>query len=342
MKIAIHHSKGSYSKSWIAYCEKNNIPFKIVDCYDSNIIDNLADCDALMWHHSHSNPKDVLFAKELLYSVEAAGKLVYPDSKSTWHFDDKLGQKYLLEAMGLPLVPAYAFYSKKDALSWIKNAEFPVVFKLRGGAGGRNVRLIKSKGHARRIIKMAFGSGIRQYDAIGGIKDKIRRYRLGLSPFIEVIKAFLHLTYPIRLEKSKGREKGYVLFQKFIPGCDSDIRVQMVGDRSWAMIRKVRENDFRASGSGDIDFDMSKVPTDAIAFSLQVARKLGMQSLAIDLLPYNGSYGIVEISYAFGIDEEELEFGYCDGNLVYHPGHINPFGWMIDDIMERFNNVREK
>ncbi|MFH1119645.1 MAG: hypothetical protein V1775_07455 [Bacteroidota bacterium] len=338
MKIAIHHQRGSYSQSWIDYCIKNNISYKIVNCYESDIISKLGDCDALMWHHSHSDPKDVLFAKELLFSVEAAGKLVYPDSRSTWHFDDKLGQKYLMEAMGLPLVPAYAFYDKTEALKWVENAEFPLVFKLRGGAGGRNVRLLRSRQQARRIIKKAFGRGIRQYDAIGGIKDKIRRYRLGLSPAKEVIKAFLHLVYPIRLEKSKGRDKGYVYFQKFIPGCDTDIRVQLVGDRSWAMIRKVRENDFRASGSGNIDFDMSKVPMDAIELSVMVARKLGMQSLAIDLLPYNGGYGIVEISYAFGIDEEELEFGYCDGNLIWHPGHINPFGWMIDDLIKKYNN----
>ena len=39
MKIAIHNSKGSFSDRWIDYCQKNNIPFKIVNAYDSDIFE---------------------------------------------------------------------------------------------------------------------------------------------------------------------------------------------------------------------------------------------------------------------------------------------------------------
>lgn len=341
MKIAIHQKKGSYSDEWIKYCTSKKIPLKVVNCYDTNIITDISDCDILMWHHYHSDPKDVLFAKQLLHSVESMGKIVYPDFYSSWHFDDKLGQKYLMEAAKLPLIPTYAFYSKKEALKWASQFKFPAVFKLRGGAGGRNVRLIKSRAEANKVISKAFSKGIRQYDGIGGLKDKIRRYRLGLSPFKEVLKAAAHLVYPIQLEKSKGREKGYAYFQEYVAGFDYDIRVQLVGDRSWAMIRKAREGDFRASGSGQIDFEMLNVPISAIKFSVDVARKLKMQSLALDLFPHDDSYLITEISYAFGIDEEELEVGYWDGDLNWHPGHINPFGWMIEDVIKKHNEKQQ-
>lgn len=341
MKIAIHHKKGSYSDHWIKYCQKSQISYKVVNCYDTNIISEIADCDILMWHHYHSDPKDVVFAKQLLFAVESMGKVVYPDYYSSWHFDDKLGQKYLLESAGLPLVPTYAYFNRKEALQWAANFDFPAVFKLRGGAGSRNVKLVKTRKDAKMIINSAFGRGIRQYDAYGGLKDKIRRLRLGLSSAKDVLKAIAHFVYPIQLEKSKGRDKGYVYFQEFIPGCKTDIRVQLVADRSWAMIRKVREGDFRASGSGQIDFDMSKIPISAIEFSVSVARNLKMQSLALDLIPHNDSYLIVEISYAFGIDEEELEVGYWDGDLNWHPGHINPFGWMIEDVIKKYNEKQQ-
>lgn len=52
MKIAIADRKGSYSDYWITYCEENNIPFIRVNPYDSDIIDQVKDCDAFMWHHS--------------------------------------------------------------------------------------------------------------------------------------------------------------------------------------------------------------------------------------------------------------------------------------------------
>lgn len=337
MKIAIHNQKGSYSDEWIRYCKEKEIPYKIVNCYDNDIIKQVQDCDALMWHHNHAYPEDVLFAKQLLFSLEMAGKTVYPDWKTGWHFDDKLGQKYLLEAMGLPLIPSFAFYSKKEAVSWISSAKFPLVFKLRGGAGSRNVKLIKNKSKAKRIINKAFGKGIRQYDPWGGIKENLRKLRKGSGSSIGVLKAIAHIAVPIKLEKSKGREKGYVYFQEFIPGLEFDIRVQMVGNRSYAMVRKVRENDFRASGGGNIDYDGSKVAKSAIKLSQDVQKALQMQTMAIDLLPFEDSYRIAEISYAYGIDDGELEPGHWSSDLVWHPGKINPFGWMVDDVIKKHN-----
>jgi len=70
MRIGIHQSDASYSRHWVEYCKLMNIPYKIVNCYSSDIINDLADCDVLMWHHNHANPKDLLFAKELIYSLE--------------------------------------------------------------------------------------------------------------------------------------------------------------------------------------------------------------------------------------------------------------------------------
>ena len=159
IKIGIHHCKGSYSEEWIEYCKKQNIAYKLVNAYHTDIVKHLDDCDVFMWHHHQGNPKDVLFAKQLLFSLDQAGKLVYPDTASTWHFDDKLGQKYLLEALKLPLIPSFAFYTKNEALDWASQYRFPAVFKLRGGAGSSNVRLVKSKAEAVSLINKAFGRG---------------------------------------------------------------------------------------------------------------------------------------------------------------------------------------
>ena len=112
MKIAIHSRKGGFSKVWIDYCESNNISYKLVNCFASDIIQQLNDCDGLMWHWSHYDPEAVLFSRQLTYSLEHAGKKVFPDSHTCWHFDDKVGQKYMFEAINAPLVPTYVFYDK--------------------------------------------------------------------------------------------------------------------------------------------------------------------------------------------------------------------------------------
>jgi hypothetical protein len=68
MRIAIHNRIGSYSDEWIDYCKKNNIDFKIVNCYDSDIVVQLSDCDGLMWHWPHWDFKAAHFARQLTYS----------------------------------------------------------------------------------------------------------------------------------------------------------------------------------------------------------------------------------------------------------------------------------
>ena len=55
MKIAIHHRPGSFSDRWIDYCKEKGVDYKIVNAYDSDIVEQVKDCDAFMWHHHHSN-----------------------------------------------------------------------------------------------------------------------------------------------------------------------------------------------------------------------------------------------------------------------------------------------
>lgn len=172
MKIAIHHKPHSFSERWIEYCKEKGIPYKIVNAYDSDIVKQVEDCDAFMWHHHHADYRDALFAKQLLYSLETGGKKVFPDFHTGWHFDDKVGQKYLLEAIGAPLVPSYVFYTKQEALDWVDKTSFPKVFKLRGGAGAANVRLVHSKSEAKKLIRKAFGRGFTQFDGWGYFKEK--------------------------------------------------------------------------------------------------------------------------------------------------------------------------
>lgn len=64
VKIAIHHRKGSFSDRWIEYCIQNNIPFKLVNCFSSDIVEQVKDCDALMWHYHHAHSKDMIAAKK--------------------------------------------------------------------------------------------------------------------------------------------------------------------------------------------------------------------------------------------------------------------------------------
>ncbi|HDZ42124.1 MAG TPA: hypothetical protein ENH59_10680 [Bacteroidetes bacterium] len=333
MKIGIHHREGSFSKYWIEYCESRNIPWKRIDCYKSDVMSQLSDCDAFMWHHFHISPKDTLFAKQLLYSVEMSGRAVYPDFRSNWHFDDKLGQKYLLEAVNAPMASSYAFFSKHDALEWIANTTFPKVFKLRGGSGSDNVKLVKTKREARVLVNRAFGKGFRIFNAYTGLKERLRQYKKGKADLNEVFKGIVRFFIPTPYSIVHGRERGYIYFQDFIPDNTHDIRVTYVFNRCFALRRNVRPGDFRASGSGMIDYDMSMIPEEALKIAFSVANRLKLQCAAFDFVLHNGRPLIAEVSYGFGYDEDQFNHGYWDEDLDYHPGTFNPYAWMVDGIV---------
>lgn len=57
--MAIHHIEESFSELWITYCQQENIDYKTVNCYDSDIVEQLKDCDTLMWHHHHADFNNV-------------------------------------------------------------------------------------------------------------------------------------------------------------------------------------------------------------------------------------------------------------------------------------------
>jgi len=330
MKIAIHNRRNSFSDRWISYCEKKQIEWKPVDCYRYDIIYQLEDCDALMWHFSYNKLEDFIFAKQLLYSVEAAGKRVFPNFHTSWHFDDKLGQKYLLEALEAPLVPTWVFYDKREALNWIKVTDFPKVFKLRCGAGAQNVLLVPGLKVANRLINKAFGRGFLSYDAMGNLKERWRKYRLGQNNIRDLIKGIARIVISPSYARNNGREKGYIYFQEFIPNNEFDIRVIVIGDKSFAIKRMVRNNDFRASGSGDILYDKDQISIETVKLSFNLAEKLKSQCASFDFIFRNDIIYVVEVSFGFTKEAYDLCPGYWDSDLNWHEGAFNPYGWMVE------------
>lgn len=343
MKIAIHHHPKSYSEQWIEYCQKNNIQYKIVDAYANDILGQLADCDAFMWHIHHLIYKDTLYAKHLMYVIQKLlGKISYPDFDTCWHFDDKIGQKYLFDAIDSPLVPSYIFYSQKEAIEWIRETNFPKVFKLRCGASSSNVMLIKTKEQAKHIIDKAFSNGINTFRFREQIKERYAKYKRGLVSFRNLIGLFrmwLFQTRPTEYYRYHPKEIGYVYFQDFVPNNDFDIRVFVVGNKAIAVKRLNRENDFRASGSGNLIYDKEQIDEKCVKLAFETNHKLQMQSVAFDFLRNsNGNWVITEISYCRD-NKNNGHTGYWTNDLQWHEcNNINICDWIIEDVIAKIKD----
>lgn len=339
MKIGIHHrnSVGFFSERWIEYCEKNNISYKLVNAYSNDIVEQLSDCDAFMWHHSNYDYRDALFANKLLFSLQQSGKKVFPNFNTTWHFDDKVGEMYLLQSISAPIVPSYIFYTKKEALKWIEEISLPKVFKLRGGSGSSNVKLVKTKKQAKHLIKQAFEKGFSQYDRFAHLKDRYKAYKNGRDSFLGVCKSFARLFIPTEYSKMHSKEKGYVYFQDFIPNNTFDIRICVVDDKAFALKRMCRENDFRASGGGRIIYDKNQIDERCVKIAFDVNDKLKTQSIAFDFVfDENNNPLIVEISYGFAANAYDVCEGYWTKDMQWHAGNNFDFcGWMVESLISK-------
>jgi len=339
MKIGIHHSKDSFSERWIAYCDENGIPWKQVDCYSNNIMQQLDDCDALMWHINQNNPKEKVFAKQLTYAVQAAGKKVFPDFNTLWHFDDKVGQKYLLEAINAPMPGTWIFYDKNTAFGWVNENTFPKVFKLRGGGGSQNVRMVRNARAARRMIRKAFRSGFLGYYALGSMKERLRKYRLGKTNFMDLIEGAVRFIIPPPYARVRGREKGYIYFQEYIPDNDFDIRIIIIGDKAFAIKRMIRKDDFRASGSGMVLYEKEHFDDETVSLSFKMAEQLNTQNAAFDFVYYEDKIYVLEVSFGFIKEVYDPCTGYWDKDLVWHEGQFNPCEWMVEDIVKSVKQI---
>lgn len=333
--LAIHDSCSGFSPYWIDYCRRKSIPYKVVDCYANDVVKQVKGCDALLWHHSHSDPRDILIARQILFALEHAGTRVFPDYQTAWHFDDKVAQKYLFEALAIPTLRTYVFLDRSVALEWAAKTDYPKVFKLRHGASSSCVQLVQNRGEARRLINQAFRHGLSVYSPWANLKDRFDMWRLGNCGIVDLFKGIGRFIYPPRFSQVLGRQIGYVFFQDFASGNDSDMRIIVIGDRAFGARRWVRPGDFRASGSRRFTYDPEQMEIECVALAFQSADKLGGSCMAFDFVQTaDDCYAVIEISYGFIWTGSKTSPGYWDRNLNWCPGEFRPEEWMVDLVLE--------
>lgn len=126
---------------------------------------------------------------------------------------------------------------------------YPFISKSSTGAASRNVRLVRDEIEARAEYESAFGSGI-----------------------------------PL---KPRGVQKGYLYWQRLVPGNDGDIRVIVIGDEAFGVRRGNRDDVPFASGSGRVTIiDRIDNERTAQAFRLadEISRHLGTRWQAYDFV----------------------------------------------------------
>ncbi len=269
------------------------IEFELVDLDRHDWIPAVTPFDAVLCKSPVMGRESSAHFKEKVYFLEThLGKVVFPNFKTVWHYDSKIAQSYVFTHAGVPTPPTFASFEYHDAVRCLDRSPPPYVFKGSAGAGSEEVWLVKSLDSARKLVEKTFAYQLwrEARRASGTAARALSAARLLGRPWMR------RRVVDRLLDRDVSRP---VYWQQFVDGNPADLRVTVIGRRhACAFWRGNRPNDFRASGSGLIDYSRL-VPDDALKLCFELTHKMDYDSMAFDLLVHDNKFVVIEMSYLY-------------------------------------------
>lgn len=308
MRIAIHQNDDifchstSWSYEWISYCKENDITYGVVNAFDNNIFEIMKEYDVLLWHFSHYSSQEMQFARSIMNVLKSTGVKVFPDYNSSWHFDDKISEMYLLKSINAPIPKSLVFYTEKSTLDFFASFEdYPVVAKLKAGSGSSNVKIINNYSEVKKYANQIFGKGFQSAPSVLFKSKSNLMSSKNINDIIKKAKRIPDFIQSLTKSKRLPRERDYFYFQEFIPNDGYDLKVVVVGNKLSFLNRDVRKGDFRASGGGSVKYDKELITSEIRKIAFNLSKKLGFLCMGYDFVIDKNTKKphVVEISYGF-------------------------------------------
>jgi len=337
MKIAVQEKSGPFWGFWVQEIKKAGHECILLNLCTESGFQEALHCDGVMWHVGMTFIEQTA-ANSILTALEIAGnKTVFPNLSTRWHFDNKVSQAYLFKQMGVNTPENTVFWSEEDAINWLQNYKcFPLVAKLKRGSSSSAVYILENIKEAERHVRKAFSFKGVSGETGGARKTTSRQLRIYLrNSLLKLPKSFLDpfLKLRPRMREVWPNERGYAYFQEFLPRNNFDTRVTIIGNRAFAFRRFNRDNDFRASGSGKIDYNLQEINMRMVEVAHEISFQNKFQSMSYDfLIDKEGKPSIVEMSYGYqskavfdclGHWNRDLEW--IEGKLLPEAAHVKDF-----------------
>jgi glutathione synthase/RimK-type ligase-like ATP-grasp enzyme len=341
MIIGIHPDKvgqESYSDKWIEFILAQGVEVKTLNLLALDALEQTRTCDGIMWRWAH-NPKDKQSAKKILYTIEHYLNIpIYPNQYTSWHYDEKIAQYYLLSSLSAPTPKTWLFWNREQALDWVKTAPYPVVFKLSAGAGSSNVLKVNTYREAVHLVNTSFERGIfpmtlNPYQHSAGFRRSFVQLKSLGKRIRDGFGYIWSGKYPRLHPQWWKPEFGYIYFQEYLPDNAYDTRIAIIGDRAFGFHRLNRPGDFRASGSGRLVFEPQDIDQQCIRIAFDISKAGNFQSMAYDFLYRQGQPVISEISYAYADWAVHSCPGHWKRDLTWVDGQMWPEQAQVDDFI---------
>lgn len=185
------------------------------------------------------------------------------DVNQTEVYEDKSAQYWRWKDW---MPDTWRFESRDQAMAFVHSADYPLVSKADVGASSKNVRIIRSKDEARRHIEQIFDKGIEVDHCAGG---------------------------------KRGRQKGYVILQRFIPH-QVTWRVNAIG-YTRAIFKRFCYPDKPVAQTGNVEpvMDLDDETESLLEFADSFFDHAGTKWCALDILRDGDKWRLLETSLAW-------------------------------------------
>lgn len=212
------------------------------------------------------------FAKAL---EEKGVTFIGPTSEVIQKMGDKIAAKKIIEAAGVPAVPGYNGDDQNidKLLAEVEKIGYPVIVKAAAGGGGRGMKVIENKEHARDMITSAKREGL---SAFGSDKVFLEKY-LNNAKHIEV-QVFGDLSgnavHLFERECSVQRRHQKIVEEAVSGSLSQDLRNKM----TQAAVRLAKE--VKYVGAGTVEF----LVQDGEFFFLEMNTRLQVEHTVTELV----------------------------------------------------------
>lgn len=262
--------------------------------------------DTFVIYQSSEDPDSFYksYIEDCLLSLELKGAILIPNFILFRAHNNKVFMEMLRDVKKesvLHMPRAKYFGTYESYRQYFTNFTETKVFKMSEGAQSKTVFLLKEKkDFTSKVFKHT-----RSFNFYYWLVDKI--------------KPFLKKKYPNYIQKSHNRKK--FILQDFIPGLNEDYKV-LVFDRDYFVLkRSVRENDFRASGSGLLNFTKD-LPEGILEYSKNCFDAFEAPFISLDIAVKEGVFYLIEFQFVhFGnytLEHSSFHYHFEDGkwNLI--------------------------
>ncbi|WDF46955.1 hypothetical protein PQ459_00400 [Chryseobacterium sp. KACC 21268] len=279
----------------------DSVKIQLESTYDANVhiipfsklresLENIP-IDSVLFYSSVYNIDYLKFIQDtILYiSLKRPDIVLIPNQHQLNSLENKGYQELYKDLLGIEKVFG-TYYGDIDELCEQDNV-FPFVLKKLKGALSSGVQLIYNKKELDQFRDLSKKKTLKEKAAFHLNKRNSFKKDFNLSPVNHLLDQNFKDVFTKRIP---------VVVQEFVPGLECDFKVLIFGDKFFAVRRGIRDNDFRASGSGKLKWTVP--PTEVLNFAKNLKIKFNVPFISLDI-------GIDKTNTCFLFEYQGTAFG---------------------------------